>query len=102
MVDFARYEELALALPGTGPTRHFRYDGFGVGGKHFVHLNKDDLFLMMKAEDAARFAEHHPALVTVLRRNDKPIGARAVLADLPEALAAELLEAAWRSAGGTR
>lgn len=54
MVDRARYEALALGLPGAEPRRHFRLDGFGVNGKQFVHRNKDALFLAMTAEDAPR------------------------------------------------
>ncbi|WP_196257747.1 hypothetical protein [Pelagibacterium limicola] len=71
-----------------------------MAGKQFAHLNKGTLFLMMGAEEAEAFAGAYPGLVSILCRHDKPIGARAVLEDLPDALASQLLEATWRSAGG--
>lgn len=102
MVTRAQYEDLALKLPGAEPKRHFRYDGFGVDGRQFVHLNKDALLLGLAADEAEAFAAAHPGIVAVLHRNEKPIGVRAALADLPEALAAGLLRAAWRHAGGRK
>jgi len=100
MADAETVKRLALALPQVVPKKHFHLEGFAIEGKGFATIEKDGTAAMLSLDPmtAQQLADEHPHAMSIIRRNERPIGVRIALNAVDEDVLAAALEKACRHA----